>query len=200
MFAAPLLFALAASAREGPARLPRADPALVDAGFTLKNREWCIAPSGAQAGDGVVAENCTQSAKFPGWNLSGGRIDSPHHLRVANTTLCLSAGTNWSQWDDNLAVTLEECMYATANETWRNTQVWRKDVQGAPGAYRLMDQDSMSPHDYFPTKWCMDVRDGWEPNDINSWDLQIFKCASNSNTNPNPNQVFTDNWEHVPRA
>lgn len=92
--AVPLLLALAASARERPARLPRADPQVVDVGFTLTKGEWCVTPDGAQAGDGVVAENCTKSEKFPGWNLSGSGINVAHHLRVANTSLCLSAGTD----------------------------------------------------------------------------------------------------------
>lgn len=83
--------------------------------------------------------------------------------------------TPGSEWDNGLAVTLEECVQATANETWRNTQVWRKDVAKGPGAYRLMDQEWLSPYDHFPSEWCMDVRDGWTPSDDNSWDLQIWK-------------------------
>ncbi|CAK9781298.1 hypothetical protein CC85DRAFT_328715 [Cutaneotrichosporon oleaginosum] len=194
MFVTPLLIALAASAnaRERPARLPRAEVKPVDVGFTLKKDAWCISPSGGQAGDFVVAENCTESAQFPGWNLGGSAIEKGHHLRVANTTLCLSAGTDWAQWDNGLALTLEECVYATANETWRNTQVWRKDIANGPGSYRLMDQETLSPYDYYSSEWCMDVRDGWTPNDDSS--------ASTTNTKPNPNQVFTDNWKSGPGA
>ncbi len=86
--------------------------------------------------------------------------------------LCLTPG---SQWADGLPLTLEECVRATANETWRNTQVWRKDAAGAPGAYRLMDQEWLSPYDHIASGWCMDVRDGWTPNDDSSWDLQLWK-------------------------
>ncbi|GMK55655.1 hypothetical protein CspeluHIS016_0207110 [Cutaneotrichosporon spelunceum] len=193
MFVASLLLALAASAREGPDRLPRTDPAATEVGFTLMKGEWCIVPSG----EAVVAENCTLSAQFPGWNLGGGRINYSHHLRVANTDLCLSAGTDWSQWDNHLPLTLEECDYATATETWRNPQVWAKDVNGGPGAYRLMDQQWISPYDHFPSQWCMDVRDGWTPNDDSSWEVQLYKCASSSTSNPNSNQVFTDNSDNV---
>lgn len=66
-------------------------------------------------------------------------------------------------------------MHETNTETWKNTQVWRKDVINGLGAYRLMDQEWLSPYHHFPSEYCMDVEEGWNPDWDNSWELQLWK-------------------------
>lgn len=53
--------------------------------------------------------------------------------------------------------------------------MWRKDVVNELGAYRLMDQQWLSPYDYYPSEWCMDVEEGWNPDPDDSWALQIWR-------------------------
>lgn len=91
---AALLFALAASAR--PARLVERqdDRSPMDVGFQFKNDGRCILPKGTIGeGEPIVAEDCTGST-FSGWNLDGAAVGNAHQLRVANTNLCVAAGTD----------------------------------------------------------------------------------------------------------
>lgn len=99
----PLLaLAVMAVARPGPARPSEREAAAAahdrgkprDVGFQFQNDGRCIHPNWTLvAGEPIVAEGC-KGSKFPGWNLNGASIGAAHHLKVANTNLCLSAGTN----------------------------------------------------------------------------------------------------------
>lgn len=93
-----LLLAMTASAQ--PARLPRDEPNTglnrwhSDTGFQIYNGKRCVTVyQNLQANEAVVAEDCTGST-FLGWNMNGGAMGNTNHIRVANTNLCLSAGTD----------------------------------------------------------------------------------------------------------
>lgn len=93
-----LLLAMTVAAQ--PTRLPRDEPNTglnrwhSDAGFQIYNGKRCVTVyQNLQANEGIVAEDCTGST-FLGWNMNGGAMGNTNHLRVANTNLCLSAGTD----------------------------------------------------------------------------------------------------------